>query len=53
VTTGATDQLVDGHQVLTAVTPATGYPDEIDTDGIPVRDRVWRARPVPTRGSGC
>jgi predicted N-acetyltransferase YhbS len=24
-----------------AFTPATGYPDLIDVDGIPLRDRVW------------
>jgi GNAT superfamily N-acetyltransferase len=24
-----------------AFTPATGYPDAIDIDGIPLRDRVW------------
>ncbi|HEY7047201.1 MAG TPA: GNAT family N-acetyltransferase [Jatrophihabitantaceae bacterium] len=24
-----------------AFTPATGYPDPIDIDGIPLRDRIW------------
>ena len=27
-----------------AFTPATGYPDPILIDGIPVRDRVWMSR---------
>ena len=27
-----------------AFTPATGYPDGIEVDGIPLRDRVWLSR---------
>jgi GNAT superfamily N-acetyltransferase len=27
-----------------AFTPATGYPDPIEIDGIPLRDRVWLSR---------
>ena len=36
-----------------AFTPATGYPSDLEADGIPVRDRVWldmrlnRADPEP------
>jgi GNAT superfamily N-acetyltransferase len=29
-----------------AFTPATGYPDPIEIDGIPLRDRVWLDRSV-------
>ena len=29
-----------------AFTPATGYPDDLMVDGIPLRDRVWFDRPV-------
>ena len=29
-----------------AFTPATGYPDPIEIDGIPLRDRVWLDRPL-------
>jgi GNAT superfamily N-acetyltransferase len=31
-----------------AFTPATGYPEPIDVDGIPLRDRVWLARELGT-----
>ncbi len=27
-----------------AFTPATGYPDDLDVDGIPLRDRIWLSR---------
>ncbi len=27
-----------------AFTPATGYPDDLDVNGIPLRDRVWLSR---------
>jgi GNAT superfamily N-acetyltransferase len=27
-----------------AFTPETGYPDDIEVDGIPLRDRVWLSR---------
>jgi ribosomal protein S18 acetylase RimI-like enzyme len=30
-----------------AFTPQTGYPQPIDVDGIPLRDRVWLDQPVP------
>jgi GNAT superfamily N-acetyltransferase len=29
-----------------AFTPATGYPEPIDIDGIPLRDRVWLDRSI-------
>jgi hypothetical protein len=30
-----------------AFTPQTGYPEPIDIDGIPLRDRVWLAYDCP------
>jgi ribosomal protein S18 acetylase RimI-like enzyme len=30
-----------------AFTPATGYPPDLEADGIPVRDRVWLDMPLP------
>ena len=30
-----------------AFTPATGYPPDLEADGIPVRDRVWLDLPLP------
>ena len=29
-----------------AFTPATGYPDDLDVDGIPLRDRIWLSREI-------
>jgi hypothetical protein len=29
-----------------AFTPADGYPEGIETDGLPLRDRVWLTRGV-------
>jgi len=35
--------------VRDAFVPATGYPDDVRIDGIPLRDQVWLDRPVPPR----
>jgi len=29
-----------------AFTPATGYPDDLDVNGIPLRDRIWLTRDI-------